>query len=261
MSDPKIKRVCVFCGGTPLTNEHLFPQWVANTVLKDPRGYPLDSRKRVRMVDGTERRWESTTPLAFTARTVCKTCNNTWMSEIENQAKPYLEPMITASSPVVLDEPAQGAVATWMVLRFLIARSSGSQPWPDETHQLFRWFGDNRVVSPSCFVWVGMYKGGLPAYFEVGPYHPPGATGVPHGALFSCVIGYLIFKICIVRDWGTVLSYPGRGLAKIAPPVASQVEWPPGGDQFTDETILKFFGMGLASPPVLAEYWDEIQNA
>ena len=81
------KRVCVFCGGTPVTLEHVWPRWVA-AILAD--GGPVQVE---RGVDDEPATWQQVS-LEVTIRRVCAICNNGWLSELEQAAKPRLEPLI-----------------------------------------------------------------------------------------------------------------------------------------------------------------------
>lgn len=267
MTDSRSRSGCVFCGGSPLSNEHLFPQWVTKLLVDDPRGYPPGKLSHAIVSQGKEiSRWESDTPLAFTVHTVCESCNNGWMSNIEYEAKRYLEPIITGSEAVTLDEHALSVVATWMGLRALMRWSTYKHPWPQVVYDWYKWFYTNHTLPPNWCVWIGAYKGLVPAYTESAPFHPftdktrtSLRTSDLRGFVFTSVMGYLAFKV-VALNKAAVVDQSGSALVRIAPPEATEVEWPPDG-LITDDTILKFFGMGLSSESNLAKYWDEFEKS
>ena len=267
MAISKSRNGCVFCGRTPLSHEHVFPQWATKLLVDDPRGFPPDPISNIRFTDGeTVARWESVNPLDFTVRTVCKKCNESWMSQIEQEAIPFLGPMITGSSTIAIDTQAQSQIAVWMALRALMMRSTNKHPWPPIVYEWFNWFYVNHTVPPNWHVWVGAYHGKLPAHFETAPYSsfkdetPTSLTPSSRwGLMFTLVFGYLAFKVGAFSG-PSGLDYRGNALLRVAPSETPHMEWPPQ-TLITDETLLDFFGMGLAFPPTLSKYWEEIQNS
>lgn len=268
MATPRTRRVCVFCGGGPLSKEHVYPQWLRTLLINDPRGYPGGRIPQI----FRGRRWMSSDPLAFIAQTVCEPCNNGWMSEIESSAIPHLTPMIRGAvlaegQDLVLDEVAQTAVANWMALRTLIMASTLPYPWPLAFTQWFEWFYSRRTVPPQWHIWIGAYVGILPAHYEVHNFSSfPAALGETttniriRGILTTSVLGYLAYKV-IGFSQRVPFDYGGVMLARIFPPVISEVRWPPDRHIITDDTILNFYRTGLTRASILADHWDEIQNA
>jgi len=54
-----------------------------------------------------------------TVRSVCATCNNGWMSDLETEAQPLLEPLLKGEI-IRLSEPEQMIAATWAVKTVLV---------------------------------------------------------------------------------------------------------------------------------------------
>jgi hypothetical protein len=125
-------RRCVFCGGGPLTHEHVIPRWLTDDlpeqvawrgqdqmiVMTPPRG----DRSRLHLP-------HREAPEAFnalTAKVVCKTCNNGWMNDaIEGTARPTLAALVRGEHRAL--EPADvHAVAAWAVKTSLIAQLTGT---------------------------------------------------------------------------------------------------------------------------------------
>jgi hypothetical protein len=96
---------CPFCDSTTdLTREHVWPDWYSRQL--HARGATLTGHNVSRS------RIELTVP-------VCRTCNNTWMSVLENDTRPLLTTMMGAgigeSGPVGLTLDQQARLATWAV--------------------------------------------------------------------------------------------------------------------------------------------------
>jgi hypothetical protein len=60
-------------------------------------------------------------------RRVCQGCNGGWMSQLEAQAKPLLEPMFNGE-PVTLEPDKQTVLATWTVKTLMMLDLWGANP-------------------------------------------------------------------------------------------------------------------------------------
>jgi hypothetical protein len=97
---------CVYCGATRTTKEHVWPKWLRK-ILPD---YTKTTYTHQRG-DEPPRVWEDVAA-AITVGVVCGDCNHGWMNDLENAARPLLEPMI-AGRRTTLDKPEQRALAAW----------------------------------------------------------------------------------------------------------------------------------------------------
>jgi hypothetical protein len=105
---------CIFCGGTPLTREHLWPDWLGRELqIREPFSIRIEQEK-----DGVETRDISfqTPPFDQTVRAVCEQCNSTWMSDMEADAKPILWALSHAEGRS-LDGDEQRVLARWALLK------------------------------------------------------------------------------------------------------------------------------------------------
>lgn len=105
------KRVCVFCGGSPVTREHHPPQWVLAAYPK--KNYIGGYESRMKNSEWTDHGGLKKN-LQIVVKSVCANCNNGWMAKIEDLTKPILEPMIRGES-VRLKWFDQVVLATWFV--------------------------------------------------------------------------------------------------------------------------------------------------
>jgi hypothetical protein len=100
-------KVCAFCdrsGHSKITREHAWPDWLG-------KGHKLiHSRKNY--ATGEKSEW--LTAKGLVARGVCEECNTGWMSQLEDDAKPLLRPMMMG---VVfwLSPEDQRVVRTWLI--------------------------------------------------------------------------------------------------------------------------------------------------
>lgn len=123
------KRRCIFCGGGPLTREHVFGEWFRKLVgINEPRPGSVTHH-----VPGSaiEHDFEAI-PSARTARVVCQECNNGWMSRLEQEASIILTPLLQGQSGTLsnadLETLARWAFKTAYVLDAASPGSGASFP-------------------------------------------------------------------------------------------------------------------------------------
>lgn len=101
-------RVCVFCGSTGLTKEHVFPNWMSKM---------LDSRLTATTTiekKGQADKIYTGAILQHQAKVVCANCNNGWMSNLETAVKPILSKMLfDLNHSTTLGKDEQKLLAFW----------------------------------------------------------------------------------------------------------------------------------------------------
>ncbi|MFE9098917.1 hypothetical protein [Streptomyces sp. NPDC007264] len=106
-------KVCVFCGGTPLTKEHVLPRWLK--VALDPT---VQRHRYIRLSVDTVRRHDAP-PLNDQVKVVCSNCNSGWMNQLEENVRSFL-PDLIRGTPCVIDAEAQRALASWSLKTVLM---------------------------------------------------------------------------------------------------------------------------------------------
>jgi len=99
-------RQCLFCESDANSGEHMFPLWLL-------RRFDTPSGVRVSLERGSRQlpEWKMACH-DHRVRFVCTACNNGWMSNLENSAKPVLERLLSDQS-TVLDPKDQSIIAAW----------------------------------------------------------------------------------------------------------------------------------------------------
>jgi hypothetical protein len=112
-------RKCIFCGGTPLTREHFWPVW-AGQLLRTPgcsrTVSKYDSALGRAVLVGEDKRPGHLKSTRI--KCVCATCNNSWMSSIEGNAKDCLTKLVTGEPHILSDDKSK--LASWIALKVLI---------------------------------------------------------------------------------------------------------------------------------------------
>lgn len=105
---------CAWCGETPLSREHLLPQWLSD-VLVD--AFPAEDGYEFAYVfttsegEGPLRAYSPQQP-ELVVRAVCTACNNGWMAALEGRTKKFLEPMVRGEI-LRLSIAEQATLAHW----------------------------------------------------------------------------------------------------------------------------------------------------
>jgi hypothetical protein len=144
-------RICTYCGGSPLTNEHAWPRWLQEEILAPGSEVSL--------------RWGSALPLEridrkglqAKVRRVCASCNGGWMARLEERAKPLLLPWVRGQRTRLLLADQQ-TIAVWaaktaMMLQFTPVHKGGMVI----ADNLYRELYAHQDRPPgSIRVWLGM---------------------------------------------------------------------------------------------------------
>ena len=119
------KKICVFCGGSPLSKEHLWPDWIKGIVPRS--GIPkhvvtfteTEGHKSKKLISKDERKIFQGYMGNKQLKIVCEKCNNGWMSKIETESKEVLTSLIL-NKPITLRQEQMGLLVKWIILRNII---------------------------------------------------------------------------------------------------------------------------------------------
>ena len=101
-------RQCLFCSSNADSVEDAWPRWITNQ-FRGARPSELDAERFGIKLP----KWRTYQP-ELAVRCVCRACNNEWMSQLETDVQPFLQPLLTGK-PYVLTSRAQTTIARWSV--------------------------------------------------------------------------------------------------------------------------------------------------
>ena len=236
----------MFCGRTPLTLEHVWPQWVAAAL---PGEGPLRVERRA--LGEAPVSWERVS-LEITVRRVCVGCNNGWMSELETAAKPILEPLVLGRSRTLIAAEVETA-ALWCAKTALMFQwTHPDRRQTPDAH--YRWLCQNRTPPPNTFVWIAGYSGtrwsGWYNHQILGLRDPGGPDTGDRGYCATLIVGSLAFQVTAIDAVDPMdiekasdnepyirQVWPSRGVAVQLPPplLLDDVSLPHFADPFDAE--------------------------
>jgi hypothetical protein len=89
-------------------------------------------------------------------RVVCEDCNNGWMNDLEELARPILEPLI-AGRPTVLNQNQQRSLAQWITMKVMVAEHNTPEDVviPRADKELFK---ADRSIPRYITIWIGRHN-------------------------------------------------------------------------------------------------------
>jgi hypothetical protein len=151
-------RACVFCGRTPVTREHLWPDWMRRAYGAEG-AYPHDVSEEVDGASVNEREWNQP-PFSLTVRAVCGSCNSGWMSTIETQAKPLLERLLQYQGRR-LHRREQRILASWALLKAIVMdQTHADRQIVFDSHRQYL-FEHHEPPPKRLWIWLAAYNAEL----------------------------------------------------------------------------------------------------
>ncbi|MFD7735969.1 hypothetical protein ACFV6F_36970 [Kitasatospora phosalacinea] len=218
-------RSCAFCGGRPLSNEHILGQWLRTA-------FPPED-----LVNGIHYRANAATThqhaqglLKATVKAVCEPCNNGWMSELESGVKPFLPEMINGGR-VFLDSEQQQLLAAWSLKTMLMMAKAHNPPEPIIPATDYTDFYRERRPSAVMVARTGFAAVPENAQIALASDFSCHALAVQDGYGYLATLRLGMFVVQIVRAG----PFPGQVLKPFVPtwqlmplwPVAEPRHWPP----------------------------------
>ena len=245
---------CIFCGDSDpdrLTWEHLWPRWshkeIKRLMHKWHGIYGLHRIEEVEILNNDVRVIKRGGDIHdMQVKCVCgkdaKSCNNGWMRELENQARPTLTHLMNGAR-LRLSSDQQAVVAGWAAMKAMVAEYATAARVTTTQAERSKIRITRRAPDQCSAIWIGHYeRKDWPGYLGSAPfvYWPEPERehllGVPttdfNGQASFQVIKKLFIQIirCQVPSLVEKWRFDARasvGLRKIWPPSGYSFDWPP----------------------------------
>jgi hypothetical protein len=262
MSKPQGK--CIFCNGYGVTKEHIWAKWLNPYLPKDIVNHEISFETIFpdRLVQETQIR--SGSVQSGRVRRVCLSCNTGWMSDLQEQAKHTLLPLILGQSSA-LHRKAQTTLSSWIAMFVMVAEfldKTGTRVAISPEDRLF--LKNNLVAPPNMRVWIGYFekkhwKGvWVHATFPISdedhlPQRSTLGVDFPNTQTTTLVIGKLYIHV-LSSEIVSIVRRQNMGrsektlLYRIHPLKKSPLVWPPSvemSDQDADVIASAFSERGI----------------
>jgi hypothetical protein len=163
-------------------------------------------------------------------RAVCAPCNNGWMSQLEEKARPFLT-MLIDGTPMVLDAEQLAIVARWITLKCIVAEHATRNNFltPREDRLAFK---EDGAIPPYFRIYcashnmndaAGYIRHTLDLRLKLGPHDPP-----LHGAGCNVqTISFMLGKIMVHVNAARVANFDLESRYALIPFHQQCRIWPP----------------------------------
>jgi hypothetical protein len=185
----KEKEPCAFCPATAeITGEHIWSDWAGK--LFGTHKFVFTRKES----DGSVVTWEHNA-LHLKAKVVCRTCNNEWMSELENKTKSLIADMVCNCTPATLNGEAIATIAALGFLKCVVADHMSETTKPFYTSAERQSFRRTLAIPDGVQMWLastlrlrGLFKG----FIVQTPLNTPQRFGLN---TFTYGLGHLVIQI------------------------------------------------------------------
>lgn len=150
---------CIFCGGTPLSKEHIWADWLRDYIPRTSKrtdhnvsivaGFDFEKSKGKVNRPGD--------PHSQRLRVVCEACNNGWMSNIQNRVKANLSNLVVGQSGDFSEE-GRLLLSVWATM-FTYIWEQAEPKLVTSTPEERREFMDKGTPPAGWSVWMCRYTG------------------------------------------------------------------------------------------------------
>jgi len=230
---------CIFCPGTHMSKEHFWSTW-SNPMLPKFKvnAYVEEhlSHTRKTVLVKREIRTRPGSASSKKLRVVCEDCNNGWMNQVEDLARPILEPLIAGHS-TVLSHHQQRILAEWITMKTMVVEHETPKDAviPRADREAFK---NKRTIPNYITIWTAKHS--VPAWCTMLfrqtaslssiPKPPPKIlAGGKNVETVAFGIGALFVYVMVsdpgVIDLNELITI--RLLARLWPSAGSQILWGP----------------------------------
>lgn len=164
---PLPKRNCIFCGSQcgKITKEDVWPTWLEKFIPRDMKNYTASSTVVYPTHSDVVRKKIDGDPGSRRVRRVCQSCNNGWMSRLQERAKPHVLPLILGAATAIQPTSLE-TIAGWCAMSVMTSDNfyPERQAIPQEDRN---WLMAHGLPPPDTWkIWIGQYeRGNWPAYW------------------------------------------------------------------------------------------------
>ena len=229
-------KACAFCCSeeAAASAEHIWAAWIGKFFRQE---FGTKFRFETHGTKSPHRRWRSRS-VNLRAHVVCESCNNDWMSDLQNHVKPFLKPIIFNLDDHVLDTERQVALAAWCFMTTVVIDHAADGSKPYFLPQIRRSFMLSLDPPSDTRIWIVANDGRPRGVVRRAQVRPVREFARQFTNLFvaTFLIGHFGFQVVVPR-WKTkavdrvLPASPIEAFRdatiQVYPPSPQAVAWPP----------------------------------
>jgi hypothetical protein len=221
---------CIFCNNESGSEEHLWAAWMHRLLRFGP----------IRVQEGTGPETIDPDP-EKTINTVCHTCNNTWMSQLEEKNIPSLRPMLQNQSTMI-DPGRQRLLTEWGVKTAMVQDSIkpeiGNEKFYTDAERLDMRL--TRKIPERTRIWIGALTEPHLGSFgtDMAIFGSDRKTRIGTGIATTIIVGHFAVQVVTERALQEFAAQtipdiqPRAGdwdntLIELYPKKQKKIDWPP----------------------------------
>ena len=217
-------RSCLFCGTTPVSNEHAIPLWTGDVIPGSGRWV---HRHVERHDDRPLREWTKKVP-DLKCRVPCEACNNGWMSKLEGCVKPVLTPLKRGKA-IRLELHHLELISYWALKTSLMLDRCSEASRQNIPASEFKDLYYRKSVLPWTYVWLGRCASARGSWFQARTLDMDTKDAVTRGYGATFWIGHAVFEVISIKIRGPLDLVLKPDVRKdLAPiwPRGFKLDWP-----------------------------------
>lgn len=150
------KSRCIFCGGDGrLSKEHIFADWIKNYIPK----LQINTKHHTTYFGSSPKKGKMNRPgdvHSQKLRIVCIDCNGGWMSGLQNNAKPYLVPLLDGDWSN-FDENSIPSIVAWCAMFCMVYEFADPKTVVISSEERKKFF-ETKSIDKRWSIWVGNHE-------------------------------------------------------------------------------------------------------
>lgn len=172
-----------------MSQEHVLPLWLSEHLN-------VTSLAVSSVMDAASRQWTAKGSFGLTVGAFCKhTCNEGWMSDLEQAVKPILGPLALGQR-IEMSPTDQALLAAWVWKTSLTVHATHPRSRTSPDREEYRRFFRDRTPPAHAAVWVGGYHrvGRASQLVTKDAQVLDGAEPVGHTSVFTATVGAVLVQ-------------------------------------------------------------------
>jgi len=203
MKDPYRKfENCIFCDNPADSKEHIISKWIGKKLNPQENAITaLLNQNEVKRSNRIEVVKASSPITGFTSKSVCRNCNNGWMGDAVEIAKPLLEQLIVGNYRGKLTIEQQVVLYKHFAIMACVVDVENTRSTPVLSQALRERLKANSYILPDIRVYLGKFQYCLDnPYFNTAPATVLGPLTAKAGKTITVVLGKLAIALTVGAD-------------------------------------------------------------
>ena len=224
-------RVCGFCNGPGVNQEHVWPDWLRKVILESRAAGGM-KHFHAEIERGGETKKFKSPKLEMKVGMPFESCNHGWMSGLENQVKTFMTQMVYRGDKTLLDPERQTHLMRWILKTAMVyefTSAAAQRKYFSDAERLA--FKERFEIPQNLWIWVARYDGVRPRH-SVQHRAPKSSDSPPRIYSLTLSANFLTVQVFAFRESEGDLGQVARAtkperLLQLFPASPDWMSWPP----------------------------------